>query len=668
MRIRSKLALTFLLTVVLLTSLLTYVVISKTLEKSIQDFVYHSQEEMRLVDGNYQTLFDNITRDVNYLAQSELFAQVDVPLSNYMGDVARPTDASIAGGIEAGIERFFERYANSRPHLIDIYFGAADGGFVGVSDDPADNYDPRLRPWYSAAINTQADAAITEPYLNASLAAEPMVSVSTPVTGADGRLLGVLSADVTLSELTELVRSVQVGKSGYMLLLDEKGNILCDPSNADNLFRNVRDIDGTLYSKLASSDAESFESRGSERAKLVSQYVSTNSGWRFVTVIDIDEIFEKQWPMINSVLLTAALAAFVFVALGTYIAAKITSPIVHVTKNLQQIAEGGADLTRDLNVTSDDEIGDLATWFNRFLQSARDTQNETLRTQKLEAIGQLAAGIAHEINTPTQYVSDNVSFLSNAIDELLPILKGHLDLIEVPKDPVDYDASLEHHRKLAAEADLEYLLEEMPPALSQSRDGLSQVAKIVRAMKNFSHPGDEILPVDLNQSIESTVTVARNEWKFVADMELELDPSIPTVSCIPSAINQVLLNLIVNAAHAVGEKVSDAGAGKGTICVSTQAEDDVVAVTVADSGCGMTEETRERIFEHFFTTKEVGKGTGQGLSMAYDIVVKKHGGSFTVESEPGVGSSFTMRLPVEAAVGGATESAGNEDLRAATAA
>lgn len=166
-------------------------------------------------------------------------------------------------------------------------------------------------------------------------------------------------------------------------------------------------------------------------------------------------------------------------------------------------------------------------------------------------------------------------------------------------------------------------------------------------MKDFSHPGDEMESVDVNAAIESTVTVARNEWKYVAELELKLDPDLPRVVCVPSAINQVILNLVVNAAHAIGDKIRDQRDEKGRIRISTGVRGNQVRIEVSDTGCGMPKHVRDRAFDPFFTTKEVGKGTGQGLAIAHSVITERHSGTIKVSSEPDQGTTFTIRLPIE---------------------
>jgi signal transduction histidine kinase len=271
------------------------------------------------------------------------------------------------------------------------------------------------------------------------------------------------------------------------------------------------------------------------------------------------------------------------------------------------------------------------------------------QAQKMEAVGRLAAGIAHEINTPTQYVGDNTRFLKESFQELAQVITAYREVYNAAKHGPVSGELLQNAEEAEAASDLAYLMEQIPCALDETLEGVVRVSKIVRAMKEFSHPGTgEKTPTDINKAIETTVTVARNEWRYVAELTLDLDAQLPLVPCLVGEFNQSILNLIVNAAHAVGEAVKKQSGAKGSITIRTRREGDEVEVRVADSGSGIPAEIRSRIFEPFFTTKPVGEGTGQGLAFVYGTVVKKHGGSIGFESEVGKGTTFILRLPLTA--------------------
>jgi PAS domain S-box-containing protein len=274
-------------------------------------------------------------------------------------------------------------------------------------------------------------------------------------------------------------------------------------------------------------------------------------------------------------------------------------------------------------------------------------EHDLVQAQKLESIGHLAAGIAHEINTPTQFVGDNVRFLSDSFSDLAAVLDRHRALLLSVKSGTCTPDLIEACEAEARRVDLDYLTEEVPKAIAQSSEGIIRIATIVRAMKEFAHPGnDEKACVDLNKAIESTVTVARNEWKYIADLTTDLAPDLPLVPCLLGQFNQVILNMIVNATHAIADVVKGTGA-KGTISITTHSVDGWAEVRITDSGTGIPEEIRRKIFDPFFTTKEVGKGTGQGLAIAHSVIVDKHHGTIAVESKVGRGATFIVRLPLD---------------------
>jgi len=277
----------------------------------------------------------------------------------------------------------------------------------------------------------------------------------------------------------------------------------------------------------------------------------------------------------------------------------------------------------------------------------RAIEEELRQAQKLESVGALAAGIAHEINTPIQFVGDNTRFLSDSFEQLREVLNAYDQLKHTAQEHGIAGELLGRVTKAEEDADLEYLAEEIPKAIDQTLDGVARVAKIVRAMKDFSHPDQgEKVPADLNHALDDTLTVARNELKYVADVVTDFEPALPPVPCYLSDLNQVFLNLLVNAAHAIADVVADGSHGKGTITVSTRLEDDEAVIRIADTGTGIPKEVRDRVFDQFFTTKPVGRGTGQGLSMAHNVVVDTHGGSLTFETEVGRGTTFIIRLPI----------------------
>jgi PAS domain S-box-containing protein len=279
-------------------------------------------------------------------------------------------------------------------------------------------------------------------------------------------------------------------------------------------------------------------------------------------------------------------------------------------------------------------------------EAERDRMELDLRlAQKLEAVGQLAAGIAHEINTPTQFVGDTVRFLGDAFGDLSELLIVYEELLRAAdRGPVP-SALIARVRAAEDRADLDYLRARVPGAVERAHDGVDRMATIVRAMRDFAHPPTaERSPVDINAALRSTLVVATAEYKYIADVETDLG-DLPAVMCDGGDMNQVFLNLVVNAAHAIAD-ANRTTARRGTIRVRSACEGDHVVVSVSDTGTGIAPDIADRVYDPFFTTKDVGRGTGQGLALARRIVVERHGGSLTFDTTLGRGTTFHVRLPV----------------------
>jgi PAS domain S-box-containing protein len=317
----------------------------------------------------------------------------------------------------------------------------------------------------------------------------------------------------------------------------------------------------------------------------------------------------------------------------------------HTTEGWKWVLVRGQVVERDANGSPRRAAGVISDVTDR-----KRLETELRQSQKLEAVGQLAAGITHELNTPIQYIGGNVQFLRDICRPLAALL----ELCDPAQEALagsSADPMLADRFKAAIDAaDLNYLRAEMPRAIEESLEGVDRVGKIVRALKEFAHPGQgEKVAVDLNHAIETTITIARNEWRYVADVVTAFDPELPPVACLIDEFNQVILNLLINASHAIEEKISGGSGGKGTITIGTRSAGDSVEIWIQDTGAGIPEAFRSRIFEPFFTTKKVGKGTGQGLSLAHSAIVRRHGGQIRFDSHVDVGTTFFVRLPIATA-------------------
>jgi len=280
----------------------------------------------------------------------------------------------------------------------------------------------------------------------------------------------------------------------------------------------------------------------------------------------------------------------------------------------------------------------------RDLSEHRRLEAELRQAQKLEAIGRLASGIAHEINTTTQFVSDCIYFVRDATRDLLSLIEKYqaaqagFSSGELTPDTLALLNAAEQ------EADLPYLVARLPMAIERALAGLSRITAIVRSMKVFAHPDQrQMEPVDLNQAVQSTLTVASNEYKYVAELETEFG-ELPQVTCHAGEINQAVLNLVINAAHAIADHAKHGE--KGLIRVRTRRDGDSAVIAISDTGGGIPDSIQDRVFDPFFTTKEVGRGTGQGLSVARSVIVEKHRGQLSFESQRGQGTTFEIRLPL----------------------
>ncbi len=330
---------------------------------------------------------------------------------------------------------------------------------------------------------------------------------------------------------------------------------------------------------------------------------------------------------------------------------RIIKPMTTVTRAVMRLADGTFEPAVPI-VCSVDEVGRLAQAVEALRRAAlradaierehRALEAQMHQAQKFEALGTLAAGITHEINSPLQYLNDTVVFLKDGFAALGPVLDRQAELVAAAAGDPRLAAAAAAATAAADEADLEFVRAELAGALAQAQEGVHRIRDVVQAVKRFAHPDTgELRPLDLNLAINQAVTLSRGEWKHVATVTTDLAPDMPPVPCLAGELSQVMLNLIVNAAHAIEAK----GAGIGHIAIATADQGDWVELSIADTGTGIPPDLLDRIYDPFFTTKEPGKGTGQGLAICRRIVVDRHGGTIQVDSRPGAGATFVIRLP-----------------------
>jgi PAS domain S-box-containing protein len=437
------------------------------------------------------------------------------------------------------------------------------------------------------------------------------------LTLKDGRILHYYSAPARSPD------GVYYGRASYFRDITERKRVEKEIRKSDERYRdlveNARDIIYThdLQGNYTSTNRASEEITGYTREEILHLNVT-------------DLIAPEDWQMVSSML-----------------AGKLDGENETIY-DLEIIAKDGRRIAVEVNTRlifqGDAPIG--VQGIARDVTERMRMEGQLRQSQKMESIGQLAAGIAHEINTPTQYVGDNLRFIQEAYQTQTQLMEEYSRLFAAAQlGPISPEL-LNGVGKVIEQADLEYVALEVPKALQQSLEGIERIAKIVQSIKDFAHPdAAEKKAIDLNRAIESTINVARGEWKYVAQMETDFDPNLPLVPCLLGELNQMTLNLIINSSHAIAAKMKTAEQGMGVIRITTRREEDWAVMRISDTGEGIPRAVHSRIFDPFFTTKEVGKGTGQGLAISH-TVVEKHGGTITFETAEGEGTTFIIRLPL----------------------
>jgi len=353
-------------------------------------------------------------------------------------------------------------------------------------------------------------------------------------------------------------------------------------------------------------------------------------------------IYRQGWHSVVLTTLCVTLIGLAFGSVSLFLLERMAlARVEHLRAQVSRIGREG-DSSARVALTGHDELSYLADNINTMLGALEKADLEKRRNEKLASVGQLAAGIAHEINTPIQYVSDNLKALSASFEDLILLEKQYRELVIQVKSGVPPAEALQEVDAAERRCDLDFILEDTPKAIGQSLEGAHRVAEIVRAMKGYTHGvTGHVRCVDINHVLQNTLILARHEYKNLADAETDFG-DLPSVECFEGELDQVFLNLIVNAAHAIEES------GKhGQITIRTRSLGNQVEIAISDTGPGIPPEIRDRIFDAFFTTKEVGKGTGQGLNISHQIVVVRHSGTLAFETEMGKGTTFRVRLPVK---------------------
>lgn len=367
MNMRIKLIIAFALTVILPVLVISIISITENLSRSTDNFIHKTQNEIRQIDNGFQLFFQQVKKNALFLANNSLVKKVPADTKSYLGE-EQMIDPHNDSPQEAAIFDLYSEFGKAHEELLFVYLGTVDGGFIQYPAEPLGGYDPRQRPWYKLAEANPNEVMITEAYQGIS--GGPMVSSVAVIRDEAGKFVGVQSMDVTLSTLTNILSGIKLGESGYLLLIDEAGTVLADSGNSKNNFKNIKELSSPLYSELRRTGGQvSFTTEHQGRDIQVTSYVSKDLGWRFVGIIDRDEILAPVYGMAVTTLIVATIMVALFVLLSIFLANRIVQPINRVAKALKDIAKGEGDLTRRLDVNGNDEIGQLASWFNQFLDS-----------------------------------------------------------------------------------------------------------------------------------------------------------------------------------------------------------------------------------------------------------------------------------------------------------
>ena len=376
MRMRQKLITSFVLTVIVPILAISIVSISQTNTESLERFIDSSNSEIRQVENTFNLFFDQMKNNARFLAQSSTVTSVSENTSTYL-DAEKMMDPRSAGKEEAEIFELFESFGQTHEELLFVYLGTQYGGFIQYPAEPLGNYDPRKRPWYKQVTQNPSEVIVTEPYQGVT--GQAMVSVATAIKKS-GQTIGVQSLDVTLSTLTDIVGNIRLGGTGYLMLLDGQGTVLADPKNPDNNFKSINKLNSPIFNAIKTNKNQPLINIESSNKTMVAQlYHSEELNWTFVAIIDEDEILSSAYNMSYSISIIAVIMLIVFVIIAVVLANKIVYPIEMVSEGLKEIAQGEGNLSKRLKVIGNDEISELASWFNQFLNSinelVKDIQN-----------------------------------------------------------------------------------------------------------------------------------------------------------------------------------------------------------------------------------------------------------------------------------------------------
>lgn len=543
-------------------------------------------------------------------------------------------------------------------------------------------YDPRQRPWYLSAVKAGRP---TWSNVFLDIASEkPAITASEPVYDSQGKLLGVCATQVMLSDsLRKFLASLSIGKTGQAFVIERSGlmissstkepltigkgknlQLIAATASNDPLVRETAEY---LQQKFGSFDqiqkSEQLDFTLNSQRQFV-QVLPLKDGrgidWIIVVVVPESDFMEQINANTNTTILLSLLSLIIATGLGIITSQWIAAPIRRLSQASQAIASGNFE--QKVPETIVEELGTLSVSFNLMsqelknsyhtleqkvqerTQELRDTQAQLIQSEKMSSLGQLVAGIAHEVNNPANFIHGNLSHLSQYTQDLLELVQLYQKYYPHPVSEIQAKCE---------EVDLEFLIEDLSKLLYSMKVGSERIRDIVKSLRNFSRLDEaDFKSVDIHEGIESTLMILQNRLKarhqHPGIEAIKEYGNLPLIECYAGQLNQVFMNILTNALDALDEREQEE---TKTIRISTTLyNSELVRICIADNGCGMTEEVKKRLFDPFFTTKPVGKGTGMGMSISYQIVTKKHQGQLWCRSEPGEGTEFWIEIPLHQSV------------------